>query len=64
MAIPVKIFDVISKYERDVLDQYNRYLEYVESDTARLQRLHENNRLNPVEVLEIDRPWWKFWAKT
>ena len=64
MAIPVKIFDVISKYERDVLDQYNRYLEYVESDTARLQRLHENNRLNPVEVLEIERPWWKFWAKT
>ena len=63
MAIPVKIFDVSSKYERDVLDQYNRYLEYVDSDTARIQRLHENNRLTPPEVIELDRPWWKFWSR-
>ncbi|STO07687.1 NERD domain-containing protein [Exiguobacterium aurantiacum] len=63
MAIPIKIFDVISKYERNVLDQYNRYQEYVESDTARLQRLHELNRLNPPEVIEFENPWWKFWRR-
>lgn len=64
MAIPIKIFDVTSKYERNVLDQYNRYQEYVESDTARMRRLHELNRLNPPEVVEFDNPWWKFWRRT
>jgi len=64
MAIPIKIFDVISKYERDMLDQYNRYLEYVESDTARILRLQENNRLVSPEVIKMDNPWWKFWRRT
>lgn len=63
MAIPVKVFDVTSKYERNVLDQYNRYLEYVESDAARILRLHENNQLTPPEIIDVKRPWWKFWAR-
>lgn len=63
MAIPIKIFDVTSKFERNVLDQYNRYQEYVESDTARIRRLHELNRLNPPEIMEFENPWWKFWRR-
>lgn len=64
MAIPVKIFDVTSKYERDMLDQFNRFQEYVESDTLSMRRLHESNRLNPPEIIEFENPWWKFWRRT
>ncbi|MGE9213947.1 MULTISPECIES: NERD domain-containing protein [unclassified Exiguobacterium] len=64
MAIPIKIFDVTSKYERNMLDQFNRFQEYVESDIARMRRLHESNRLNPPEIMEFENPWWKFWRRT
>lgn len=64
MAIPIKIFDVISKYERNMLDQFNRFQEYIESDTARMRRLHDSNRLNPPEIMEFENPWWKFWRRT
>ncbi|WP_214760770.1 NERD domain-containing protein [Exiguobacterium sp. s146] len=64
MAIPIKIFDVTSKYERNMLDQFNRYQEYVETDVARMRRLHDANRLNPPEIMEFENPWWKFWRRT